>query len=68
MILLVIIKIDKGFCYGRVQVAIYDDRLEITSPGMLANGLTLKGMLEGKTSTRNACIVNVFSYLNIIEN
>lgn len=53
---------------SRVQVAIYDDRVEITSPGVLANGLTLKGMLEGKTSTRNACIVNVFSYLNIIEN
>lgn len=42
---------------SRVQVAIYDDRLEITS---LANGLTLKGMVEGKISTRNACIVNVF--------
>lgn len=53
---------------SRVQVATYDDRLEITSPGMLANGLTLKGMLEGKTSTRSACIVNVFSYSNIIEN
>ncbi len=25
-------------------------------------------MLEGKTSARNTCIVNVFSYLNIIEN
>lgn len=53
---------------SRVQVAIYDDRVEITSPGNLANGLTLKEMLEGKTSIRNACIVNVFSYLNIIEN
>ena len=53
---------------SRVQVAIYDDRIEITSPGVLYNGLTLKGMLEGKTATRNVCITNVLSYLNIIEN
>lgn len=53
---------------SRVQVAISDDRVEITSPGNFANGLTLKEMLEGKTSIRNACIVNVFYYLNIIEN
>lgn len=53
---------------SRVQVAIYDNRVEITSPGVLYNGLTLKAMLDGKTATRNACIVNVLSYLNVIEN
>lgn len=53
---------------SRVQVAIYDDRVEITSPGILYNGLTLKGMLEGKTAIRNACLANVLTYLNLIEN
>lgn len=53
---------------SRVQVAIYDDRVEITSPGILYNGLTLKGMLEGKTAIRNACLANVLTYLNVIEN
>lgn len=53
---------------SRVLVAIYDDRIEITSPGVLYNVLTLKGVLEGKTATRNVCITNVLSYLNIIEN
>lgn len=30
--------------------------------------MNIKMRIEEKNSTRNACIVNVFSYLNIIEN
>lgn len=30
-----------------VQVAIYDDRVEITSPGMLYGGLTIEQIKEG---------------------
>lgn len=51
-----------------VQVAVYDDRVEVTSPGGLFGGLTLSKMLSGKTATRNTCIVNVLSYIELIEN
>lgn len=50
-----------------VQVAVYDDRVEITSPGGLYGGLTLEKMLQGRTATRNTCIANVLSYVELIE-
>ena len=30
-----------------VQVALYDDRLEVTSPGMLSRDVTIQKMKEG---------------------
>ena len=33
--------------HGNIQIAIYDDRLEITSPGKLPMGQTLERMKEG---------------------
>ena len=32
---------------GNVQVALYDDRLEVTSPGMLLTGVTIEKIREG---------------------
>lgn len=52
---------------GCVQVAIYDDRLEVTSPGMLFGGLTLAQMREGYSRPRNRAIANAFTYMKIIE-
>ena len=37
-----------------VQVAIYDDRLEVTSPGGLYNGLTFEDMMQGYSRLRMA--------------
>lgn len=51
-----------------VQVAVYDDRVEVTSPGGLFAGLTIEKMLNGRTATRNTCIANVLSYVELIEN
>ena len=34
-----------------VQVAVYDDRVEITSPGMLYGGLTIEQMRTGITGS-----------------
>ncbi len=31
---------------GNIQVALYDDRLEITSPGMLLNNVTIEKMIK----------------------
>ena len=50
-----------------VQVCIFDDRVEITSPGLLYNGLDLKMILEGKSRIRNTGIAEVFSRMHIVE-
>lgn len=50
-----------------VQVAVYDDRVEITSPGMLYGGLTIAQIKEGGSKIRNRCVAEVFSRMKIIE-
>lgn len=50
-----------------VQVAVYDDRVEVTSPGMLYGGLTIEQIKEGGSKIRNRCIAEVFSRMKIIE-
>lgn len=50
-----------------VQIAIYDNRVEITSPGMLYGGLTIEQAMAGRSKIRNICIAEVFSRMGIIE-
>ena len=50
-----------------VQVAIYDDRVEVTSPGGLYNGLTYDQMMNGRSKLRNRAIANVFNQMGLIE-
>ena len=52
---------------GNIQVAIFDDRLEVTSPGMLLNNVSIKKMIEGYSKPRNPAIANAFAYMKIIE-
>lgn len=52
---------------SHIQVAIYDDRLEITSPGGLMPGVTLDKMREGYSKIRNRALAHAFSYMNLIE-
>lgn len=52
---------------SHIQVAIYDDRLEITSPGGLLPGVTLDKMKEGYSKIRNRALAHAFSYMNLIE-
>ncbi|CVI72350.1 hypothetical protein BN3660_02563 [Eubacteriaceae bacterium CHKCI004] len=52
---------------SHVQVAIYDDRLEITSPGGLMPGVTVGRMKEGYSQIRNRALAHAFSYMNLIE-
>ena len=52
---------------SHIQVAIYDDRLEITSPGGLMPGVTLNKMKEGYSKIRNRALAHAFSYMNLIE-
>lgn len=52
---------------GNIQVALFDDRLEVTSPGMLLNGVSIKKMKEGYSKPRNRAIACAFAYMKIIE-
>ena len=53
--------------HGMIQVAIYDDRLEITSPGKLPMGQTINRMKEGYSKIRNEALAHAFAYMNLIE-
>ena len=51
-----------------IKVSMFDDRIEIASPGSIPRGLTKKEYMEGQISLlRNPIIGNVFFRLGIIE-
>ena len=50
-----------------IQVSIYDDRVEIDSPGMLCAGLSVADALSGKSKCRNKALAEAFQYMNLIE-
>lgn len=52
---------------AKVQVAIYDDRLEVTSPGMLIGGVTIQELKDGCSRPRNRGIVNAFTYMKNMD-
>ena len=52
---------------SNIQVAIYDDRLEITSPGGLLPGVTIELMKEGFSKIRNRSLANAFACMNLVE-
>lgn len=50
-----------------VQVCIFDDRVEVLSPGTLYGGLDIETAKKGKSRCRNGTIAEVFHYMHIIE-
>ncbi len=50
-----------------IQVSVFDDRLEVLSPGRLYGGLDIETALSGKSKCRNAAISEAFYYIGIIE-
>ena len=52
---------------GKIQVALFDDRLEVTSPGMLDSEITIEKMKSGLSKIHNRGIAAAFSYMNIVE-
>lgn len=50
-----------------IQVAIYDDRVEITSPGSLYGTLRYEQLKTGRSSIRNWAVASAFSGMGIIE-
>ena len=56
-----------SICGCTIQVAVYDNRLEITSPGKLPMGQTMERMKEGYSKIRNEALAHAFAYMNLIE-
>lgn len=52
---------------SHIQVALYDDRLEVTSPGMLSGDMDIERMKEGFSLIRNMGIAKAFVYMKVIE-
>ena len=50
-----------------IRVAIFDDRLEVESPGLLPFGITLEDLPRGISKLRNRVIGRVFHELRLIE-
>lgn len=52
---------------SQTQVAIFDDRIEITNPGALPFGLNMEDALQGVSQLRNRVIGRCFRELELIE-
>jgi predicted HTH transcriptional regulator len=50
-----------------IRLAIFDDRLEVENPGLLAFGLTVEDLYRGISKLRNRVIGRVFHALGLIE-
>ena len=50
-----------------IKIGIYDDLLNIVSPGSFPNTITEEDILEGRSEIRNKVIARVFKELNYIE-
>ena len=50
-----------------IQIAIFDDRIEVTNPGGLPFGQTIEKAIAGFSRLRNHVIGRVFRELNLIE-
>ncbi|MDZ4655041.1 MAG: helix-turn-helix domain-containing protein [Coriobacteriia bacterium] len=50
-----------------VRIAIFDDRLEVESPGLLLPGLTVPDLRAGVSKVRNRVIARVFRDVGLIE-
>ena len=52
---------------GNIQIALYDNRLEIFSPGKLPKTQTFEGMEKGRSKIRNEALAKAFFYMRLME-
>ena len=62
-----LIHTDYSAAGSQTQVAIFDDRIEITNPGALPFGLNMEDALQGVSQLRNRVIGRCFRELDLIE-
>jgi ATP-dependent DNA helicase RecG len=54
--------------HSHIRVSMFDDRVEIVSPGGLPSGISKEEYISGRISVlRNPILANVFSKLNMVE-
>ena len=51
-----------------IRIELYDDRLEISSPGSLPEGLKIADIKHGANAKRNPLLINALDKMNYIEN
>ena len=62
-----LIHTDYSAAGSQIQVAIFEDRIEITNPGALPFGLNMEDALQGVSQLRNRVIGRCFRELELIE-
>jgi ATP-dependent DNA helicase RecG len=62
-----IIHRDYSMTGSDIKVAVFDSRIEITSPGGLPKGITIDDILGGRSEIRNKIIVRIFREAKIVE-
>jgi len=50
-----------------IKVAVYDDMLEITSPGLLPDALSFEDQGTGRSEIRNRVLAPIFKNMKLIE-
>lgn len=50
-----------------IKVGVYDDIVNIVSPGSLPSNITLEDIFNGRSESRNRVIANIFKELGLIE-
>lgn len=53
--------------HSDITVFLYDDRLELTSPGGLLQTVTIERIKEGYSKVRNRALTDAFIYMNLID-
>lgn len=54
--------------HSSVKVEMFDDRLEVVSPGGIPDGLTLDEIKDGLTAARNPRLIHILDKMQYIEN
>jgi len=62
-----VVHADYSISGTNTKLAIFDDRIEITNPGLLPFGLTIEAALSGVSRLRNRVIGRTFRELGLIE-
>ncbi len=50
-----------------LKIAIFDNRIEISNPGLFINGITAEDIYDGTSKIRNRVLARIFKELGLIE-
>ncbi|PWU07631.1 MAG: transcriptional regulator [Verrucomicrobia bacterium] len=50
-----------------IKIAVFDDRIEISNPGLFVNGITAEDIHDGTSKIRNRVLARIFKEVGLIE-